>query len=75
MKPKSIEDAIRVAGGSDSVPQAAEALAQMSLRTEFPVSVEAVLKWRYRGVPERHWPLFKKVCDFEDLHKLNRLID
>lgn len=61
---KTIADLIRVSGGP-------VALAKRTKNTEDEISSEGVRKWRARGIPDRHWWLFKRVTTPNELYRLN----
>lgn len=59
---------IVIAGGPAAIARASKA-------SGCPVTVEAVAKWRRRGLPERHWNLLTTLSHgrvtIADLHEAN----
>jgi hypothetical protein len=52
----SIDKIIRACGGAKKV-------AEGSLKTDSPVTFEAVYKWYRNGIPDAHWPLVMELGD------------
>ena len=40
------------------------------------ISENAVYKWRFNGIPERHWQIVQRVCSVtaEQLHRANEAL-
>jgi hypothetical protein len=54
-KPITIRELIKLAPGG------APAIAEASQRTDHPIGVDAVYKWRLIGIPDHHWPLMLRL--------------
>ena len=64
----SVNDLIKQRGGVEKISEA-------SMRTEQPVTADAVHKWRKNGIPEVHWPIFISTgVGVEILYQANELL-
>lgn len=62
----TVADIIKTAGGPEEI-------SRESRSTTYPVSPDAVHKWRVNGIPEVHWPIFfrRASVDAETLFRAN----
>ena len=65
----TVSDLIRMAGGVG-------AIARASQRTPYPVTENAVHKWRKNGIPDQHWPLFLSSAGVTvgDIYAANEMV-
>lgn len=66
-KARTISEIIKARGGPVAVAQA-------SLATPFEVGSEAVRKWKHRGIPDKHWPLFARIATADELYRINQQV-
>lgn len=66
--PLTISEIFERAGGVRAVSEASKC-------STFPVGENAVHKWRYGGIPERHWEWLMPLAGVtvEELYQANRL--
>ncbi len=64
----TVKEIIKLAGGAAKIAEASAA----SVIPE-KVSAEAVWKWPKIGIPDRHWPIIRGLCDVtaEELYQAN----
>ena len=57
-------------GGPDKVADASKG-------TDHPITAEAALKWYRNGIPERHWPLVRKLTGLavDQIYAANRVVE